>query len=295
MASLLTFFRAVIILTLCIYIRAGRDIWVKREQLRNFPSDPIPTPSPPRMNDPFAGKGITQTKQFSVNYESASPTDSVSQLNQQSNDTQYPAPPAKPENTFTVNISGAHPISPNTSRWSYAEKHDNGSNNSRASATFPPAARRPSAAPPRQYTANEANTAIWSYTKVSLLFFVAMMVTWIPSSANRAYSAAHTDEVSLPLEYMSALVLPLQGFWNAIIYATTSLQACKQLSSTIRQRNPFTTGKVTNYAADDDREHHGAARLPSTSGGMNNKTFFNDASSETELQPRPITKDSTSF
>jgi hypothetical protein len=247
------------------------------------------------MHNPFTGKGIQQTTQISVNYESARPTDSVSNLNQQpTSEIQHPAPAAKVENTFTVDISGAQPIDPNTGRWSYAEKHDGGTG-AATSTIAPVSARRPSLAPPRQYAANEANTAIWSYTKVSLLFFVAMMVTWIPSSANRAYSAVHTDQVSLPLEYASAFVLPLQGFWNSIIYATTSLQACKELWSNIRKRKLFASGSISHFVGDDDREHHGAERLASTSRRSNNKTFYVDTASEMELQTQPITNDSGSF
>lgn len=73
----------------------------------------------------------------------------------------------------------------------------------------------------------ELNSATWSYTKCALLFFTALLVTWIPSSANRVYSLIHTGGISLPLEIMSALVLPLQGFWNAIIYIVTSWSGCK--------------------------------------------------------------------
>lgn len=81
----------------------------------------------------------------------------------------------------------------------------------------------------RRRAAYEANNATWSYTKCALLFFFAMLVTWIPSSANRVYSVVHPGEASLALEYMSAFVLPLQGFWNAIIYCVTSWGACKML------------------------------------------------------------------
>jgi hypothetical protein len=43
------------------------------------------------------------------------------------------------------------------------------------------------------------------------------------------YSHIHPNEVSKPLQFMSATVLPLQGFWNAVIYAVTSWAACKAL------------------------------------------------------------------
>jgi hypothetical protein len=56
-----------------------------------------------------------------------------------------------------------------------------------------------------------------------------MLVTWIPSSANRLYSLTHHRSISVPLEFMSVFVLPLQGFWNCLVYITISWTACKNL------------------------------------------------------------------
>ncbi|KAI5462775.1 hypothetical protein BGZ63DRAFT_412544 [Mariannaea sp. PMI_226] len=65
------------------------------------------------------------------------------------------------------------------------------------------------------------------YAKCALLFFTAMLVTWLPSTANRVYLLIHPDSEAPALEYMSAAVLPLQGFWNAMIYMVTSWAACR--------------------------------------------------------------------
>lgn len=101
---------------------------------------------------------------------------------------------------------------------------------SNTSAQSAPVVQRP---PPanrvRRRAAYDANSAAWSYAKCAILFFTAMLVTWIPSSANRVYSVVHKGEVSVPLQYMSALVLPLQGFWNGLIYIVTSWKACQML------------------------------------------------------------------
>ncbi|KAL2174101.1 uncharacterized protein P884DRAFT_280492 [Thermothelomyces heterothallicus CBS 202.75] len=75
-----------------------------------------------------------------------------------------------------------------------------------------------------------SHSATWSYTKCAILFFSVLLITWIPSSGNRVYSLVHRDDVSRPLFYASAFVLPLQGFWNAIIYVVTSWAACKSLA-----------------------------------------------------------------
>lgn len=66
-----------------------------------------------------------------------------------------------------------------------------------------------------------------SYYKCALLFFIAVIVTWVPSSANRVYSLVFPEKVSFGLSLASGLVLPLQGFWNTLIYVATSYSACK--------------------------------------------------------------------
>ncbi|OAQ71806.1 G-protein coupled receptor [Purpureocillium lilacinum] len=82
---------------------------------------------------------------------------------------------------------------------------------------------------PRRQIHQEISNAAWQYTKCAILFFIVILVTWTPSSANRVHAFINPHEISVPLQYMSATVLPLQGFWNAIIYAVTSWAACKRL------------------------------------------------------------------
>ncbi|KAI9643699.1 hypothetical protein NHQ30_008322 [Ciborinia camelliae] len=54
---------------------------------------------------------------------------------------------------------------------------------------------RPEITPVARPNKKRANAALWAYAKVSLLFFVAMMITWIPSTANRIYSICHPGMV----------------------------------------------------------------------------------------------------
>ena len=84
--------------------------------------------------------------------------------------------------------------------------------------------------------AYQANKAAWGYTKVSAMFFAAMLITWVPSSANRMWTAANGGDVSIALTYASAFVLPLQGMWNAVIYCLTSGAALKEMWNSIRRR-----------------------------------------------------------
>ena len=43
------------------------------------------------------------------------------------------------------------------------------------------------------------------------------------------------DLVSFPLNLIESIFLPLQGFWNAAIYMSTSIPACKALISPPRR------------------------------------------------------------
>lgn len=130
---------------------------------------------------------------------------------------------------------------------------------------------------------HELNNAAWSYTKCAILFFTAILITWIPSTANRVYSVVHQNESFAPLEFMSAFVLPLQGFWNAVIYAVTSWGACKNLLHDLRIGRPSPVTEITAGRS--------SFRSPDPSGGgggglfrhapRSSRTF--DSESTTEL------------
>ncbi|RDL40785.1 uncharacterized protein BP5553_00764 [Venustampulla echinocandica] len=278
-----------ILITLAIYLRAGKDIYVKRQQLLKFHT---PVSEPIILTNPFAGPNeITRTTDISVNYENVGgPTSSSSQRRDDSG-VPYPAPAANPKNEFTVDISSAQGNVVNP--YPYPEK------SRRASMTESIIPIEPtvqiSHQPRGKHNNMEANNAAWAYTKVSLLFFVAMMITWIPSSANRVYSVVHPGQISLPLQYASALVLPLQGFWNALIYTITSAKACRKLWHSIRNMRPLqyrSRRRRANFA-EVDAEHHGATR--SYPNKTQNRSFSEESDSMTGLKPlpRPNTKGSS--
>jgi len=109
---------------------------------------------------------------------------------------------------------------------------------------------------PRKSIPNsDANRAAINYCKCALLFFAAMIVTWVPSTLNRLVTLAHPDHPVFGLNYASGLVLPLQGFWNAIIYIFTSLPACKALMRRITtalhidQMTRWRSGRFSTTAA----------------------------------------------
>ncbi|KAJ6168062.1 hypothetical protein N7497_000905 [Penicillium chrysogenum] len=69
----------------------------------------------------------------------------------------------------------------------------------------------------------------WAYSKYAMLFFTALLITWVPSSVNRLYALSRHNHHIFGLTYASSFVLPLQGFWNAVIYITVSWQSFKML------------------------------------------------------------------
>ncbi|KAI9805781.1 MAG: hypothetical protein M1833_005274 [Piccolia ochrophora] len=80
----------------------------------------------------------------------------------------------------------------------------------------------------------EENTEALLYARVSFLFFVVMIITWVPGSINRIYSLIYPDRLNFGLNYASSFVFPLQGLWNGIVYCLSSQTACKELWHTVR-------------------------------------------------------------
>lgn len=61
-----------------------------------------------------------------------------------------------------------------------------------------------------------------AYLRTSFVFAISVLVTWTPSSINRVYTLIYPNKASYGLNIAAAVVLPLQGVWNAVIYFTTS-------------------------------------------------------------------------
>lgn len=67
-----------------------------------------------------------------------------------------------------------------------------------------------------------------AYLRTSFVFAISVLVTWTPSSINRVYTLIYPDRASWGLNIAAAVVLPLQGVWNAVIYFTTSWKIFRQ-------------------------------------------------------------------
>jgi hypothetical protein len=103
----------------------------------------------------------------------------------------------------------------------------------------------------------------WAYTKVALLFAISILITWVPASINRVYGLRYPKNPSFPLNVGSAIVLPLQGFWNTVIYFSTSLSICKSVWAEWREsrgrRGTDLEGKGKGWVGMDIR-HKGPRR-----------------------------------
>jgi hypothetical protein len=71
----------------------------------------------------------------------------------------------------------------------------------------------------------------------------------VPPSINRLYQIVHPNLPNYGLNLASALVLPTQGFWNAIVYATTTWPECKRAYAMIVSK---LTGKALSCQLSDD-------------------------------------------
>jgi len=255
---------------MAIYIRAGREIYKKRKKTLNFSSgDGIAT----NNNEPFS----PTTDIFAPAFKTTEVVQTT-ELAHKPDSTTAGIPnetgPTKNTNvSYSVTISAEAPINDNDSLDGMDDTDTaagsvgstaKSANNARTSSTIqPPPTAVANIQARRRFQRNlEAHRATWSYAKCAILFFAALLITWIPSSGNRVYNMINDGDVSRPLFFASAFVLPLQGFWNAIIYSVTSWSACKELFGGIlasimtRSRRPIV--EITAAA----RHHHRESRNP---------------------------------
>lgn len=110
----------------------------------------------------------------------------------------------------------------------------------------------------RDAAEGQANAEAWLYARVAFLFFIALLITWVPTSVNRMYAWVNPDAVNFPLNYVAAFLFPLQGFWNVIVYVLSSQTACRRMFRRIFHRSgsrarTSSYGGSTNVDSRDNR------------------------------------------
>ena len=150
----------------CIYVLAGREIFAKRRQLRTFKHQPNQIGP---VENPFTGLKVTEVK---ITHEFLGPQGSQHSQAHLSRDSlsQQRAGAVSPTlngyDQYSVSIR-----SPPQTLVSPFRRID-----------LPTAASKNTAQHRANRAALEANAAAWGYTKVSLLFFVSLLVTWVSLS-----------------------------------------------------------------------------------------------------------------
>ncbi|KAE8375907.1 hypothetical protein BDV26DRAFT_283095 [Aspergillus bertholletiae] len=242
-----------IVLTLAIYIRTGGVVWERRRQLQQLDNLDSADSYPRCEGDP-----ITE------HYEGF-----------EMRDTERSLEPAHTRATTEIRVTSeitrfqqghcptaeelCNPISPFYNPYSVTVE---GGFISRQLSGLPLKAIKHSHSESwfRRRAMSDTSTAAWAYTKYAMLFFVALIVTWVPSTVNRAYSLAYPHSYNFALNYVSSFVLPLQGFWNSIIYMFISWPAFKTIYRDFRRRSLMKGPERRNQG-----EYEGHARQPCNS------------------------------
>lgn len=167
-----------IIISFTIYVLAGREIFSKRKQLRAFsnPTRPVIV----EVKNPF-----TSFKTTEIQITSELDTMEMTSPNMPRG---YPGPNDKIDHVIAS-------TKPTPSGSGFASRGYDQYSVEIASTPISPAFEMPHTTTKETTTmqiksnkvAMEANTAAWGYTKVALLFFVSLLVTWVCPTANRMY------------------------------------------------------------------------------------------------------------
>ncbi|EFW16440.1 conserved hypothetical protein [Coccidioides posadasii str. Silveira] len=86
----------------------------------------------------------------------------------------------------------------------------------------------------------ERHNAAKAYAKFASIYFISLIITWVPATSNRIYIFIHPLTPNFGLLLAAAIGLPLQGFWNAIIFFTTSWSAVKAVSKILMSPKDWT-------------------------------------------------------
>ena len=214
----------VIVAIFSIYLFTGRIIFEKRRQLQNFANQRSAASSDTAVENPFVAPGIVKTTEIYIMSEPArvprkDHQHTLSTGSEIEDQAVHPFAAAddltRPEST----IPEDPPPEPDTSA---ARPH------LVSKANISPQLDKPGFVQQHNMTM-DANKAALKYCECALLFFVALLVTWVPSTVNRVYTLVHPDRVSFGMNYAACMVLPLQGFWNTVVYIATSRPACRAL------------------------------------------------------------------
>ena len=208
--------RIAVLIAIVIYIMAGHDVWKKRDALDGFLN--------PFNEAPFAS--VIMTTEVTITSEERNP--SLPNLEVQEADKSRLA---DTYDAYSVNIELGQPRRPLRPQ----------------RPSRPAVFRIPSVT--RAAALSEANADAFLYARVAFLFFLALLITWVPSSVNRAYALAHPNHLNFGLNFTSAIVFSSQGLLNCLVYMATSQSACRRMWKKLLGRHHKASARNENYMA----------------------------------------------
>jgi hypothetical protein len=243
----LTLSRAVALVIMTLYVLVGREVWRRRRRLTALhKSDHLLEHS---TNFPLTHRiRCTKTTEVNVisepadtlyypNYHTGRVAEDEERLRGDANVTANSSFDIRDTHCLTTTDFKAFPVDAPPEAYSVVV--------STRSPTHQPTY---SARPPNQHQRDNHNaSALFTYIRTSLLFFVVLIITWVPSSLNRVYSLVYPDRPpNYPLSLLSSIVLPLQGFWNAVVFTVMGIRGweVKSIKGLAKLASRFDTKRV---------------------------------------------------
>ncbi|KAL8662029.1 MAG: hypothetical protein Q9202_005083 [Teloschistes flavicans] len=244
-AVLYVFMWVAVLIAIVIYIMAGRYVWRKRDALDGFLN--------PFNEDPF-NRNVVMTTEVTISSQERKPSQThceVREIDRSHEDGNYDA--------YSVNIEIGQLQRPERPQ----------------RPTRPALFNLPSFT--RAVALSEENVDAFLYARVAFLFFIALLITWVPASVNRASALAHPKHINFGLNFASAIVFSSQGLLNCLVYMATSQSACRRLWAKLlrREYGPHAARKesFTRFTvAREDEDKRGMQRQDSDATSTTNLT-----------------------
>ncbi|KAI0117451.1 hypothetical protein F4814DRAFT_439783 [Daldinia grandis] len=129
-----------------------------------------------------------------------------------------------------------------------------------------------------------------AYLRTSFVFAISVFVTWTPSSINRVHDLVYAEGASFALNLASAVVLPLQGVWNTIIFFSTTWSSLRQeVRARLDSRKGLPRGYHDAAAVRNERERDRALELSRRKTQGHSDDAGSDLSAPGSLGGNPVT------
>ncbi|KAI2463082.1 hypothetical protein F4781DRAFT_146027 [Annulohypoxylon bovei var. microspora] len=245
-----------IILSTCIYVAVGYHVFKQRNQLRNLslsnPAREAPTVRDSGEKTLFANAAIMGSinrevvQVTTVNSSTAHPIDGPSSASTTAPGNWFDGPPDD-QSYFdgpSTPISSPNPYQTTVTQIT-ADPPPREGLRARVQENF------------QRWRArfNHMDPVKMAYLRTSFVFAISVFVTWTPSSINRVHDLVYAESASFALNLASAVVLPLQGVWNAVIFFSTSWKPLREeIRSMLDARKGIPRGQHAANAARDERD-----------------------------------------